>query len=146
MQAPGTQGTPLPPKADRSVGELLADLAQDTSTLVRQEVSLATAEMTQKASQAAKGIGFLILGGAFAFTALLMLADMGVIVLAGVMPAWLAFVIVAGAVAAIGAAFVMKGVNALKANKLMPRQTLETLKEDVQWAKKQAQGTNQPLP
>ena len=151
MQAPGTQVSPQTPKADRSVGELLADLAQDTSTLVRQEVSLATAEMTQKASQAARDIGLLAVGGAFAFLALEMLVNTGVVLLAGliplpgVMPALLAFAIVFGVVAAISAVLIRKGLNALKANKLMPQQTMETLKEDVQWAKQQAQQTKQPL-
>lgn len=148
MQAPGSQIPPHPPKIDRSVGELLADLAQDTSTLVRQEVSLATAEMTQKASQAAKSIGLLIVGGAFAFLALEMLVNSGVVLLAGLiplpepMPALLSFLIVFCVVGAISAVLIRKGLKALKAEKLMPQQTMETLKEDVQWAKQQ---TKQPL-
>ena len=151
MQAPGSQIPPQTSKVDRSIGELLADLAQDTGTLVRQEVSLATAEMTQKASQAAKSIGFLVVGGAFAFLALEMLVNSLVILIAGLLPlpdplpALLAFVIVFAVVAAISAAFIKKGINTLKADKLMPQQTMETLKEDVQWAKQQAHQTQNPL-
>lgn len=146
MQA--TPNPPQTPKADRSVGELLADLAQDTGTLVRQEVSLATAEMTQKASQAARDIGFLVVGGAFAFLALELLVNTAVVLLAGVIPlpgiwpAVLAFAIVFAIVAAISVALIKKGINALKTSKLMPQQTMETLKEDMQWAKQQ---TKQPL-
>lgn len=138
---------PQPSKADRSVGELLSDLAQDTSQLVRQEVSLATAEMTQKASQAARSIGLLVVGGAFAFLALEMLVNSGVVLLAGMIPlegiwpALVAFLIVFSVVAIISAVLIRKGLKSLRADNIMPRQTIDTLKEDVQWAKQQ---TKQP--
>jgi len=136
---------------ERTVAELLADLAQDTGTLVRQEVSLATAEMAQKASQATKSIGWLVVGGAFAFLALEMLVNSGVVLLAGLLPlpdpmsALVAFLIVFVVVAMISAFFVKKGINSLKADNLMPQQTVETIKEDVQWAKQQAHQTQDPL-
>lgn len=146
MQSSSTQTPPPNSKAERSVGELLTDLAQDTSTLVRQEVSLATAEITQKVAQAAKALGILLVGLVFAFLGLEMLVNSGVIFLAdrlagGKTPqpqhALLAFFIVFGLVTAIGTVLIITGIKLLKANTLVPEQTVETLKEDVQWAKQQ---------
>lgn len=51
-------------KEDRGLGELLSELAGETSTLVRQEVALAQAELTQKAVSVGKNVGFLVVGGA----------------------------------------------------------------------------------
>ena len=72
---PSPTTKPAATKADRSVGELLSDLAQDTSTLVRQEVSLATAEITQKVVLAAKALAFLAVGLMFAFLGLYMMVN-----------------------------------------------------------------------
>lgn len=147
MQSPQTSTPPPAPKADRSVGELLSDLAQDTSTLVRQEVSLATAEITQKLALATRAIAFLVVGMAFAFLALEMLVNSSVILIANKLaggkptdspvPALLAFLLVFGVVGVISAVFIFRGMGVLKAHNLMPQQTMETLKEDVQWAKQQ---------
>ena len=147
MQSPQTSIPPPSTKADRSVGELLSDLAQDTSTLVRQEVSLATAEITQKLALATKAIAFLVVGVAFAFLGLEMLVNSSVILIANRLaggkptdspvPALLAFLIVFGVVSVISALFIFRGMGVLKANNLTPQQTVETLKEDVQWAKQQ---------
>lgn len=144
MQSP--HSVPPASKSDRSVGELLSDLAQDTSTLVRQEVNLATAELTQKLALATRAIAFLVVGTAFAFLGLEMLVNSGVIFLSdklagGKTPnsthALLAFLIVFGLVSVISAVFILRGIGVLKANKLTPQQTVETLKEDMQWAKQQ---------
>jgi hypothetical protein len=147
MQSPQTSIPPPAPKTDRSVGELLSDLAQDTSTLVRQEVSLATAEITQKLALATRAIAFLVVGMAFAFLGLEMLVNSSVILIANTLaggkqtdspvPALLAFLIVFGVVSVISALFVIRGIGVLKASNLTPQQTMDTLKEDVQWAKQQ---------
>ena len=51
---------------DRSIGELIAELSRETTTLVRQELQLAKVEMSQKASRAGKNVGFLVVGGVVA--------------------------------------------------------------------------------
>ena len=124
-------------KAERSLGELFSELARDTSTLVSQEITLAKIEMTQKASRVGKDVGFLAAGGAVAYAGLLaMLA--GIIVLLGqVIPMWLSALLVGLVVAGVGYFLVRKGLYALKREDLAPRQTIETLKEDQQWAKDQ---------
>ncbi len=124
-------------KDERSLGELFSELARDTSTLVSQEITLAKTEMTQKASRVGKDVGFLAAGGAVAYAGLLAILA-GVIVLLGqVIPMWLSALLVGLVVAGVGYFLIRKGLDALKREDLAPRQTIETLKEDQQWAKDQ---------
>jgi hypothetical protein len=123
---------------ERSLGELFSDLARETSTLVRQEVQLAKTEMTQKATAVGKDVGFLAVGGAVAYAGLLALIATLIIVLGTIgLPWWLASLIVGVVVAGIGYFLVQKGLNALKHESMAPQQTIQTLKEDRQWAKEQ---------
>ena len=124
-------------KNDRSLGELFSELAQDTSTLVRQEMTLAKTEMSQKASRVGKDVGFLAAGGAVAYAGLLAILAAVIILLNDVMPLWLAALLVGLVVAAVGYFLVRRGLDALKREDFAPRQTMETLKEDQQWAKDQ---------
>ncbi len=125
-------------KSERSVGDLLGDLLHETTTLVRQEITLAKNEMTQKAAQAGKDAAALAVGGAVAYAGLLAIIAAIILLLvhANITP-WVAALIVGIVVAALGGAMVMKGLSALKRSDMAPRQTIETLKEDAQWAKNQ---------
>jgi len=122
---------------ERSLGELFSTLAQDTSTLVRQEMTLAKTEMSQKASRAGKDVGFLAAGGAVAYAGLLAILAGAIVLLGQVIPMWLSAILVGLVVAGVGYFLVRKGLDALKREDLTPRQTIETLKEDQQWAKDQ---------
>ncbi len=122
---------------DRSLGELFAELAQETSTLVRQEVNLAKTEVSQKASRAGKHIGTLAAGGAVAYAGLLAILAGVIVLLDEVMPLWLSALLVGLVVAGVGYFLIRRGLDALKREDLAPRQTIETLKEDQQWAKDQ---------
>ena len=122
----------------RSVPELLKQLSQETSTLVKMELDLAKAEMTQKGKKAGLGAGFLgggaLIGlGAFgAFTAFV------IMLLATAMENWIAALIVTVVYGAIAAFLALRGKNELQeATPAAPEQTVETLKEDVEWAKTQ---------
>jgi xanthine/uracil permease len=123
---------------ERSLGDLFAELARETSTLVRQEVQLAKAELTQSASEAGRGIASLVAGGAIAYAGFLFLLLAVVLGLwdAGLEP-WLAALIVGLVVVAIGAILVQRARESLKPANLAPRRTVETLKEDQEWAKEQ---------
>jgi hypothetical protein len=124
---------------ERSLGELFSDLTRDMSTLIRQETQLATTEMTQKAARAGKSVGVLAGGAVIAyagFLALLWAIVYGLTSLFG-LPIWASFLIVAIIVLAIGGIMAWRGYDTLKKTDLMPRQTVETLKEDAQWAKEQ---------
>jgi len=117
---------------ERSLGELFGDLSRETSTLVRQEVTLAKAELTQTATQVGKDVGFLAVGGAIAYAGLLALVAAVVLGLVALgLPAWLSALIVGVVVAGGGYALVRRGLSALKGVDMAPRQTMETLKEDV---------------
>ena|SRR5690348_11485784 len=127
----------MPDKQDRSIGELFAQLASDTGLLIRQEIALAKVELSQKASDVGRNVGYLVLGGAVAYAALLALLAAIIILLANVMPWWLAALVVAIVVGIIAGVLVSKALAALKKTEVAPRQTVETLKEDAQWAKQQ---------
>ena len=124
-------------REDRSVGELFAELSREMAMLVRQEVHLAKTEVSQKASQIGKDIGFLAVGGAVAYAGFLALLAALILVLAILLPGWLAALVVGLVVAGVGYFLVQKGLTDLKRIDLAPRQTVQTLKEDVQWAKDQ---------
>jgi uncharacterized membrane protein YqjE len=124
-------------KQDRSIGELFSELASETGLLLRQEVALAKVELTQKATRVGRNVGYLVLGGAVAYAALLALLAAIIILLANVMSWWVAALVVAVLVGIVAAVLISKALAALKNTDVAPRQTVETLKEDAQWAKQQ---------
>ena len=122
---------------DRSITELITRLSRETVTLVRKEVQLAKAEMSQKASRVGKNVGFLVVGGVVAYTGLLALVAAVILVLGLVIPYWLSAVIVGLVIAAIGAILVVKGLNTLRQEDPTPQETVETLQEDKEWLRDQ---------
>jgi uncharacterized membrane protein YqjE len=128
--------TPPDELRERPIGDLVKQLASQTSTLVRQELDLAKAEMSAKAATAGKGAG--LIGGA-AVTGLLAagaLTACVILVLSEAMDAWLAALIVAVVMGAVAAALGLAGRNKVReATPPVPEQTVETVKEDVEWAK-----------
>jgi uncharacterized membrane protein YqjE len=124
---------------DQPIGELLKQLSQQTSTLVRQEVDLAKAELTDKAKESAIGAGMLGAAGLVAVLALGALTAMFVLVLALLMTPWLAALLVTIAYVAIAAGLGLMGRARLRRSAPpIPQQTIETVKEDVEWAKTRA--------
>jgi xanthine/uracil permease len=124
-------------KEERSLGELFAELARETSSLVRQEVELAKTELTHKATQVGKDAGVIGAGGAVAYAGLLVLLAAAVLGLGELMPLWLSALVVGLVVGAIGYSMIQKGRNDLKTADLTPHETIESLKEDTEWAKDQ---------
>jgi flagellar motor component MotA len=134
-------------KEERSLGDLFSELAAETSTLVRQEVSLAQTELTQKATSVGKDVGFLVAGGAVGYTALLVILAAVVIALTQLISnlsgwqvltsAWVAAAIVGLLVGIVAYMLVTSALTKLKNTELTPRQTVETLKEDAEWLKNQ---------
>jgi uncharacterized membrane protein YqjE len=124
---------------DRPIGELLKQLSQETTTLVRQELDLAKAEMAQKGKQAGLGAG--MFGGA-GVSALLGLGALTAAVIAALdiaMPLWLAALIVAVIWLAVAGVLGLAGKTKVQqATPPLPEQTQESVKEDVEWAKTQA--------
>jgi uncharacterized membrane protein YqjE len=125
-----------PELRDHSIGELVKELATETSTLVRQEIDLAKAEMTDRGKRAGKGAGML---GAGAVVALLGLGALTAGLIAALdlaMPTWLAALIVTAVYGAIAGVLVQAGRKKVEeAAPPVPEETIESVKEDVQWAK-----------
>jgi hypothetical protein len=123
-------------RMDRSLGELFSDLSQQTAELVRQEMRLVKAELSEKLADAGKHA--MMIGAAAAFG----LAAVGSVAAAiafllielGIKP-WLSAVITAALMG--GTAFILaqSGVNALRKKSIAPVETLHSLKETTQWLK-----------
>jgi uncharacterized membrane protein YqjE len=128
---------PEAPREERGIGELVKDLASQTSTLVRQEIQLAQAEVTQKGKVAGKGAGMLAGAAVFAVLALGALSAALITLLDDAMPTWVAALIVMALWAIVAAALATAGQNALQRATPPAPQTVETVKEDIQWAKTQ---------
>jgi hypothetical protein len=125
-------------KDERSLGELFADLARESSTLLRQEVQLAKTELSQKASRLGKDLAAVAVGGLVAYAGLLAIIAALIIGLAAAgLPWWLAALLVGGVVAGIGYGLIQRGLTALKREDLAPRRSMESLQEDARWAKEQ---------
>ena len=122
---------------NRPLGDLFGDLATDMSNLVRQEVTLAKVEITQKAKYVGRNVGYLVIGGAVAYAALLAIIAAIIMLLAKVVPHWGSALIVGVVVGGIGWMLIGKAMMALQKADLTPRETVETLKEDATWMKEQ---------
>jgi uncharacterized membrane protein YqjE len=121
---------------DRSIGELLKQLADETATLVRRELDLAKAEMREKAGKAGPGFGMWGAAGVTALFALGSLTAFLILALDGAMPNWLAALIVGLVYTAVAGVLYVRGKQRVEeAGSPMPEKTIETVKEDVQWAK-----------
>ncbi len=124
-------------KEERSLGDLFSELASETGTLVRQEVALAQTELTKKAASVGKNVGYLAVGGAVAYAALLAVMAAVVIGLTNFIPAWAAALLVGAIVGVVAYMMISSALAALKKTDLTPHETVETLKEDAQWLKNQ---------
>jgi uncharacterized membrane protein YqjE len=122
---------------DRPTGELLKQLSQETTTLVRQELDLAKAEMAQKGKRAGLGAGMFGGAGVSVLLGLGALTATAIAALDTAMPLWLAALIVTIVWLAIAAVLALSGKKALQAATPPVPQTVETVKEDIQWAKTQ---------
>jgi uncharacterized membrane protein YqjE len=124
---------------DRPTGDLLKELSDQTTTLVRQEIQLAKAELGEKGKTA--GLGASMFGGAglFGLGAFGALTACIIAALDEAMPLWLAALIAAVVYAAVAAVLALRGRDKVReAGPPVPEQTTESVKEDVQWAKTRA--------
>jgi hypothetical protein len=125
---------------EQSVPELLKQLSQETTTLVRQELDLAKAEMTVKAKEGGKGAGFLGGAGVAGLMTLLALTLTLIGLLDTAMKYWLAALIVTALWAVVAGVLALQGKNKLQeATPPVPEQAQQSVKEDVQWAKTRKQ-------
>ena len=122
---------------DRSLGQIVGDLSNDLTTLVKQELELARTELKEEAAKAGKGAGMLGGAGVAGLLALILGSFALAYLLDNWMPVELAFLIVTILWAIVGAVLAARGRKELKnANPQLP-ETQQTLKEDAQWARAQ---------
>jgi uncharacterized membrane protein YqjE len=124
-----TPGPDAPP-----LGELLRQLAQDSATLVRQEVALAKAELRQNVRSLVRDLAMVAVGAALAVTGALVMVAFLVILLGAMLGNyWLGALIVGLLFLSVGGVLLMVNLRKLGREELAPTRTLETLKEDKQW-------------
>lgn len=127
-----------PAPDNRSLGELLRDLASDVTNLIRQELNLARTEAQEKLNQTMMAAISLVAGALLGFAALIVLLFALVDGLTEVgLPGWLAAIIVGGAVAIVGFILVKKGQNDLSATRLAPERTAANVRRDINLVKEQ---------
>jgi len=126
-----------------TIGELLKDLREESTLLLREEIALAKKEINEKISSTARNLTYVAGGALVAYVAitLLLLAISSVIAQTlaaqGLGVGWAIFLgllIVALIIGAVSAAMIMKGLQTLKKQSLVPEKTVQTLKEDKTWA------------
>ena len=126
-------------REERSIGELFGQLSQDMTLLFRQELQLARSEMSEKISQVTSNLVSVVAGGFVAYVGALALVAaliLGLQEAAEISP-WVSALIVGAMLAVAGYVMLNRGLKELKRVDLAPRRTVETLKDDVQWAKEQ---------
>jgi uncharacterized membrane protein YqjE len=120
---------------ERSIPDLLKQLSEDTSTLVKQELELARAELTEQGKRAGKGAGMIGGGALFGLGAFGALTACIIALIATATATWVAALIVAAVYGAIAAVLAMRGKNEIQEATPPAPQTVDTLKEDARWAK-----------
>jgi hypothetical protein len=124
---------------ERPLGEVAKALTRDVSLLVHQEIDLAKAEMAEKGRTAAPGLGMFGGAGIVALCAAGALTAFFVLVFSVFLPEWAAALMVGAVLAAAAYVLVRQGKERVAdAGKPVPEQTIETVKEDVEWAKTRA--------
>jgi hypothetical protein len=127
---------------ESSIVYLLKKLRDDTTTLVRDEISLAKTEISEKIASTSRNVGYLAVGALVAYAALILfLQGIGLLLrdlfISGGMnqasASLLGFLIVGGVIGIIGALLIAKALNTLKKEPLTPTKTAETLREDKEW-------------
>jgi hypothetical protein len=127
---------------ESSIVYLLKKLRDDTTTLVRDEISLAKTEISEKIASTSRNVGYLAAGALVAYAALMLILQgisfllRDLFISGGMNPAsasLLGFLVVGGVVGIIGALLIVKALNTLKKEPLTPTKTAETLREDKEW-------------
>ena len=131
---------PVSDERERPTGELLKQLSDQTTTLVKQEIELAKLELQEKGKKAGVGAGMFGGAGAVGLYALGALTATIILALATFLPGWVAALIVTVVYGAIAGVLALRGKAEIKqATPPVPEQAVETTKEDARWAKSKAQ-------
>lgn len=124
-------------QSGRSVPEVLQDIVGNIQEIIRSEFTLAKVEIKQEAARAKAPAIMWLIGGALGLYALGFLLLTAVFGMATVMPIWIAALIVGAALTVVSIALLSAAAKRLKHVNKVPERTIESLKENVQWAKEQ---------
>ena len=124
-------------KEETSLGDLFSDLAEQSGKLIRQEVALAKAELSEKAADAGKNVGLLAAAAFIGYAGVMVLVAALVIILAYVIPLWASALLVGVVLLGLAALLGGPALTALKKTTWAPQETIESVKEDAEWLKKQ---------
>lgn len=134
------------PGAEPSLGELFKQLANESTTLIKQEMALAKLEMRQNISAVTKDAALLAIGAGVLLVGALVLTAFLVVLLGDLLDNyWLGALIVGVLYSVVGALMVVQGKNKLKNDDMRPEATLETLREDKRWAQAEIQQAKRDL-
>jgi uncharacterized membrane protein YqjE len=126
-----------PKQADKSLGELFGEMTREVSDLMRKEVELAKVEIKEEVGRAGKAGSMLGAGAGAGYFALLFVSLALAWLLDQAMPIALAFFLVGLLYGIAAAVLITRGREQMKHVDPVPRQTVETLKEDAEWARAQ---------
>jgi Putative Actinobacterial Holin-X, holin superfamily III len=123
---------------NRSLGELFSELSRETVTLVRQEVALARTELSQNLARLGRHAALIVGGGVLAYAGLLTVVAGVVLVLIRLgMAPWAAALVAGVAVLGLGYMLAQHGLTALRRDTITPVATVDTMKENAEWARNQ---------
>ena len=124
---------------EKPLTELMRDLIEQVAKMIRHEIGLARAEMSEKASQAGSGVAMLMVAMVLGIAALVILLLAAVYALNMVMDPWASALVVGGVTALIALALAAKGKSNLRARNLMPSRTVQSIRSDAQFAREKMQ-------
>lgn len=123
--------------SEPTLGDLFTSLTSDLTTLVRKEIELARTETMEKVSGVTRNVVMMVAGGLVAYAGLIALIMAAIFLLNRAMSLWLSALIVGIVVIIIGAILLSIGKSSLNNMTVVPEKTVETMKENTEWAKEQ---------
>lgn len=120
-----------------TLGALFTSLTGDLSTLVRQEIDLARTETMEKVTSVTRSIVMMVAGGMVAYAGLIAVIIAIIVALSGIMSLWLSALVVGIVVIVVGAVLISSGRSKLASMSVVPEKTVESMKENTEWAKEQ---------
>jgi uncharacterized membrane protein YqjE len=143
-------GAPTPPSrapaGEPSIGDLFRQLAQDSTTLIRQEVALAKVEMRENVRAAVRDMTMLAIGAGIAALGALVLTAFLVLILGEALANyWLAALIVGAIYLLVGGVMAWSNLRSLRDSELKPEKTIDSLKEDREWIQQEIREARREL-
>jgi hypothetical protein len=126
-----------PPSSEPTLGDLFTSLTSDLTTLVRKEIELARTETMEKVTGLTRNVVMMVAGGLVAYAGLIALIMAAIFLLNRAMSLWVSALIVGIVVVIVGVILLMVGKSSLNNMTVVPEKTVESMKENTEWAKEQ---------